>query len=76
MLRLAPNRKYTVLGELASEVGWKHAAVVAKLEEKRKIRSKAFYERKKAVARLRAKAMANRAEQLKNVNAELAAKGY
>jgi large subunit ribosomal protein L13Ae len=76
VLRLAPQRKYTILGELSSEVGWKHAAVVAKLEEKRKIRSKAYYERKKALARLKAKAIANRAEQLKTINADLAAMGY
>jgi len=76
VLRLAPGRKFTVLGRLSGEVGWKHAAVVAKLEEKRKIRSKAYYERKKALERLRTKAIANREEQLKPINTQLQAYGY
>jgi len=76
VLRLKPGRPYTVLGRLSSEVGWKHAAVVAKLEEKRKGKSKAYYERKKVLAKLQAKAVANRAEQLKTVNETLTGYGY
>jgi len=76
ILRLKPQAKYTVLGRLSSEVGWKHAGVISKLEQKRKIRSAAYYERKKALARLRAKAVKSQAEQLKNVNANLATFGY
>jgi len=76
VLRLKPGRSFTVLGRLSQEVGWKHAAVVAKLEDKRKVKSAAYYERKKALNRLRAKALANRTEQLKPVLATLASFGY
>lgn len=46
VLRLAPSRKVTDLGRLGHENGWKYQDVVKKLEEKRKIKSKAYYERK------------------------------
>eukprot|EP00163_Fabomonas_tropica_P017973 TRINITY_DN319_c0_g1_i2.p1 TRINITY_DN319_c0_g1~~TRINITY_DN319_c0_g1_i2.p1 ORF type:complete len:201 (+),score=71.09 TRINITY_DN319_c0_g1_i2:495-1097(+) len=55
--RLRPNRKYTVLGDLAKGVGWKYSDIVGKLEEKRKIRSAAYYQRKKALNKLRNKAV-------------------
>ncbi|NEJ83935.1 hypothetical protein GR268_46685, partial [Rhizobium leguminosarum] len=76
VLRLKPGRAYTVIGRLSEEVGWKHAATVKKLEEKRKVRSAAYYERKKALARLQTKALANRTEQLKPVLETLTAYGY
>ncbi len=41
------QRPYTVLGELASEVGWKYKDIVEKLEAKRKIRSAAYYRKKR-----------------------------
>ncbi|KAI8356041.1 60S ribosomal protein L16, partial [Mortierella sp. GBAus27b] len=56
VLKLKPGRKYCTLKRVSHEVGWKYNDVVAKLEEKRKIKSKAFYERKKAIANVRAKA--------------------
>eukprot|EP00736_Rhodelphis_marinus_P006779 Rmarinus@m.4813 len=56
VLRLRPNRRYTKLGDLCAGVGWKYQDVVARLEDKRRARSAAFYERKKALARLRVKA--------------------
>ena len=46
VLQLAPNRKYTVLSEIASRVGWNHKDLVARLEEKRKARAQTWYERK------------------------------
>ena len=54
--RLAPGRKYCVLGRLATEVGWGHADLVARLEAKRKVKSEAFYQEKKAKTALKAKA--------------------
>ncbi|GLD96523.1 hypothetical protein PINS_up022892 [Pythium insidiosum] len=48
VLRLKANRRFTVLGRLASEVGWKHGELVARLEAKRKIKSEAFYKKKLA----------------------------
>lgn len=48
VVRLRPDRKYTLVGTLASQVGWKYADVIKRLEEKRKQRSKQFYIKKKA----------------------------
>ncbi|KAL6044028.1 60S ribosomal protein L16A [Balamuthia mandrillaris] len=76
VVRLRPNREFTVLGRLSSEVGWHHADTIKKLEEKRKVRSKAFYERKKALARLRTQALQNRSEQLQEVQQTLTANGH
>ena len=56
ILRLAPGRKFTVISRLSSEMGWKYQDVVEKLEEKRKIKSKAYYEKKKAMTRALVKA--------------------
>merc|ERR1712146_828162 len=47
-LRLKPNRKYCVLGELSHKVGWKHRDLVARLEEKRNVKGKATYLKRKA----------------------------
>ncbi|KAK9767112.1 60S ribosomal protein L16A [Basidiobolus ranarum] len=76
VLRLKPGRKFTTLTRLSSEVGWKYDDVVKRLEEKRKVKSKAYYERKKAVLNLKSKAAASKAEDLKSVNESLAAYGY
>ncbi len=40
------------------QVGWNHRATLQELEAKRKVRSKAFYEAKKRLSALRAKAVA------------------
>ncbi|KAI3390067.1 hypothetical protein SNEBB_005748 [Seison nebaliae] len=45
-LKLKPNRKFCVLGRLSSEVGWKYADVIDKLETKRKVNSNVYYEKK------------------------------
>lgn len=55
-LRLKANRPYTVLGELAKEVGWGYTDLVAKLEAQRKIKEQAFYAEKKAKIALKDKA--------------------
>ncbi|GBG32885.1 60S ribosomal protein L13a [Hondaea fermentalgiana] len=52
VLRLRPGRKSTNLGELTASYGWKHKEVVATLEEKRKVKSAAYYERKVADQKL------------------------
>eukprot|EP00744_Colponema_vietnamica_P013385 GILI01018757.1.p2 GENE.GILI01018757.1~~GILI01018757.1.p2 ORF type:complete len:200 (+),score=45.39 GILI01018757.1:74-673(+) len=59
VLRLNPSRKYTRLGDLSSEMGWKHDELVTRLENKRKIRSAAWYARVKALNKLKSKALAN-----------------
>ncbi|CAI7589164.1 unnamed protein product [Penicillium pancosmium] len=75
ILRLRPGRKFCTVGRLSHEVGWKYQDVVSRLEERRKVKSKAYYERKKAARRSLAKA-----EQSANVDSktksQLAEYGY
>jgi large subunit ribosomal protein L13Ae len=66
-LRLKPTSRYTVLGRLSSEVGWKYAPVLEKLETQRKIRSSAWYLRQKAVRAQQRRA----ADQVKEAQPEL-----
>ncbi|KAF1331683.1 Ribosomal protein l13, partial [Globisporangium splendens] len=65
-LRLKANRRYTVVGKLASEVGWKHGELVARLEAKRVLKSDAYYKRKlaqqKRLAEAEAKVFAEHTE--------------
>jgi len=75
-LRLDPSRPYTVLGRLSSEVGWKYKDVVTKLEEKRKVRSEAFYQRRKALLKLRSQAIENSKEKISKQNTLLESYGY
>lgn len=74
VLRLKPGRKYTTIGKLSTEVGWKYEDVVAKLEDKRKVRSAEYYAKKKALIKKQAAADASVAES--KVSKELAALGY
>ena len=76
ILRLKPSRKFTVLGDLADSVGWKHKDLLKKLEEKRKIESAEYFEKKKAKGQLRAKAEEAAAADLAKCNAVLEASGY
>ncbi|KAG2182267.1 hypothetical protein INT43_007194 [Umbelopsis isabellina] len=76
VLKLKPGRKYTTIGRISHEVGWKYQDVVAKLEEKRKAKSAAYYQRKKAVVALKSKAAASKADDLKSVNESITAYGY
>ncbi|KAI8074654.1 60S ribosomal protein L16 [Gongronella butleri] len=76
VLKLKPGRKYTTIGRISHEVGWKYQDVVAKLEDKRKAKSAAYYERKQALIALQKKAVAAKADAVKDVNATLATLGY
>merc|ERR1712232_271413 len=58
VLRLKPGRDFTVIGDLAHSIGWKHRDLINKLEEKRKIESNVFYEKKKSKDALKRKAIA------------------
>jgi len=69
-LRHTPGRKYTVLGHLASEVGWKHRETVKAFEVKRAEEGKAYYAEK-----LTNEAVKN-AELNHDVDEELAQYGY
>ncbi|PGH20414.1 60S ribosomal protein L16 [Polytolypa hystricis UAMH7299] len=75
ILRLKPGRKYCTVGRLSHEVGWKYQDVVARLEERRKVKSSAYYERKKAARRQLSQAQrtANVDQKTKD---QLAALGY
>lgn len=76
VLRLAPGRKYSTLKRLSSEFGWKYNDVVASLEEKRKVKAKAYYEKKKALLRVKAAAEKSVAKELKPVQEVLSSYGY
>jgi large subunit ribosomal protein L13Ae len=76
VMRLKTIRAHTVLGDLASSVGWKHQDLLVKLEDKRKAEAAAYYEKKQAAAELRANAEAAAASELAKVNEVLAASGY
>lgn len=57
IVRLRAGQKYSRLGKIARQVGWKYAPVIYKLEGVRKVKSKEFYEKKKAERKLRVKAV-------------------
>lgn len=76
VIRLAPGRKFTTIKRISSEFGWKYEDVVARLEEKRKVKSKAYYEKKKVLLRLRATAQKQAAKDLTKVDTVLAATGF
>lgn len=74
VLRLKPGRKYCTVGRLSHEVGWKYQDVVVKLEEKRKVKSAAYYARKKAIAKQLREAQ--KTTKVEGVDDKLAALGY
>lgn len=75
-LRLKPNRKLCRLGDLADKVGWKHDALITKLETKRKTQAAAYYNTKKELNKQRAQAVQESAKELEETNAQLALLGY
>ncbi|RMZ84421.1 hypothetical protein DV738_g465, partial [Chaetothyriales sp. CBS 135597] len=75
VLRLKPGRKFCTVGRLSHEVGWKYQDVVARLEERRKVKSAAYYERKKAARKQLADAKKSAAVD-KSTKAKLASFGY
>jgi len=72
VLRLQPGHKFCLLGRLSEEVGWHHYDTIKELEEKRKAKSKVFYERKKQLVQLRLKASKRVEEQLSSLQETLA----
>ena len=75
-VRLRPGRKYCRLGDLASQVGWKHNDLIAKLEAKRKERSAATYKVKKSLLGLKRKAETSVASKLSDIDSKLLALGH
>merc|ERR1712238_605289 len=78
ILRLKPGRNYCIIGDLAHSVGWRHKELLEKLEDKRKLRSQAFYEKTKAKAKVKQEALkqATADGSLTKVQAVLSASGY
>mmetsp|Transcript_19774 Transcript_19774/g.14206 ORF Transcript_19774/g.14206 Transcript_19774/m.14206 type:complete len:208 (+) Transcript_19774:17-640(+) len=56
--RLRPGRKYTNLGRMCHEVGWKHWDTVKTLEKKRITKAEGYWAKKKEIITTRRKAMA------------------
>lgn len=75
VLRLKPGRKYCTVGRLGHEFGWKYQDVVARLEERRKVKGAAYYERKKVARRQLAEAQKS-ATVDKETKSQLAEYGY
>mmetsp|Transcript_2262 Transcript_2262/g.3151 ORF Transcript_2262/g.3151 Transcript_2262/m.3151 type:complete len:202 (-) Transcript_2262:129-734(-) len=76
VMRLKDTRPYTVIGELAHSVGWKHKDLLVKLEGKRKAEAAEFYAKKKEQEAKKKAAIEAAAGELTKVNAVLAAAGY
>ena len=76
VLRLKPGRHYTVMGELAHSVGWKHHELLKSLEAKRKAKAEVFHGKKKARAALKKKAEEAVDAELSDVKSVLASSGY
>jgi len=74
VIKLAPCRRYCTLGRIAHEMGWKYQDVVKTLEEKRKVKGKAYFER--ALKAKKLKAEATKAADLKTVNETLSGFGF
>lgn len=72
--KIAPGRKYCVLGRLSKEVGWNYGPLIERLEETRKAASQEFYVSKKAATA--AKAKAAKSADTSAVDAVLAQYGY
>ena len=58
-LRLKPERKSCVLGDMAAKVGWKCKELIERLSTKRAERASKYYKNVKETAKLRSKAKAS-----------------
>lgn len=74
LLRLKNHREWCYLGDVSTKVGWKKQSLVDTLEEKRKVRAKAFYDRK--LAKINLKRKAENLPEFKALKEELAKFGY
>jgi large subunit ribosomal protein L13Ae len=73
-LRLKNFRKFCVLGDLCTQVGWKRQDIIETMETKRKTRSKGFWEKKINVLKKRKQAAGN--AEFKAAREKLAQLGY
>merc|ERR1712232_1512782 len=58
VLRLRPERRFCKLGDLSRDYGWKHQELVERLEGQRKVKSGAYFAKKKAAVKARTDAIA------------------
>merc|ERR1712137_1241538 len=59
VLRIRPERKFCKLGDLSDQNGWQHAKLIERLEGQRKVKSNAYYAKKKAARTALSKAKAS-----------------
>jgi large subunit ribosomal protein L13Ae len=76
IVRLRPGRRYCKIGRISHELGWGYQDIVATLEEKRKVKAKEFYVKKKEEASLKKKAAENVSKEVAQYDTALAALGY
>jgi len=76
IVKLKPGRRFCQLGRISSELGWSYKDIVDTLEEKRKVKAKAYYEDAKKKVQLKAKATQNVAESIAENNNQLEKFGY
>ena len=76
VVRLAPGRRFCMIGDLATQIGWKHQELVKKLESKRKIASENYFAQKKEAQAADKKLLSEKASELAQVTGVLASCGY
>merc|ERR1719364_322581 len=59
VLRIRPERRFCKLADLSKEVGWKHKDLVERLETQRKVKSSAYFLKKKKSVKDRKDALKN-----------------
>ena len=74
VVKLSSARRYSTLGVLASELGWKHAELIKRLENVRREAAGEFYANKKVAAKARTEA--TKSADVAAIDAELAQYGY
>jgi len=76
VLRLKPGRKFCTIKRLSHEVGWHGKEVVDRLEEKRKVKAAAYYDRKQATRKTRTAALKSEHAELQPIQQKLAEYGH
>eukprot|EP01120_Amphizonella_sp_Union-15-10_P002619 TRINITY_DN1292_c0_g1_i1.p1 TRINITY_DN1292_c0_g1~~TRINITY_DN1292_c0_g1_i1.p1 ORF type:complete len:203 (+),score=30.92 TRINITY_DN1292_c0_g1_i1:67-675(+) len=76
VVRMRPGRKYTVLKRISTEFGWKRQGLIENFEKRRQVLSVAYYKRRKALSKLRAKAVTTIANDVKVHTETLKKSGY
>ena len=75
IIRLRGNRKYCLLKELSTTIGWAHAGTVERLEEKREKRAREYFAKKQKL-HLAVEAETEKLSEVQKLRKELAAYGY